>query len=144
MSSYVEESLIDGEIIQQTGHVTWWGQIGLLIWGILTIWLVIGIIFFIWAFINVRSTELAITNKKLIGKIGFIKRSSIDLPIQKIESIGVEQTLIGRLLDYGTLTIRGTGGDGLTIKHIKQPLVFRKTVMNIMDAMNNHPIHDHD
>ena len=136
MGTYVQESLIHGEVIQQEGVVTWWGQAGLILLGILTIWFAVGIVFIIMAIINVKSTELAVTNKKLIGKIGFIRRSSIDIPIQKIESVSIEQSLVGRFLNYGTLTIKGTGGDGITIQNIKNPLLFRKTVMTMMDEFN--------
>lgn len=76
---------------------------------------------------------MAITNKKLIGKVGFIRRFSIDIPHHQIESLNVNQGIIGRILRYGKITVRGAGGNKVSIPYIKEPLQFRKVVMGVID-----------
>ena len=60
-----------------------------------------------WAFVIYKTTEIAITNKRIIAKFGFISRRTIEINLQKIESIQVDQNVLGRLLDYGTIVIAG-------------------------------------
>jgi uncharacterized membrane protein YdbT with pleckstrin-like domain len=137
MGTFVQNSLIKGEKIQEEAVVTWWSQWALIAFGLITLYAGIGILFIAIAIINVASTELAATNKKLIGKVGFIRRSSIDIPLQKIESINVDQGIFGRMVGYGRISIRGTGGNQCNIPYIKNPLNFRRTVMNIIDETTN-------
>lgn len=146
MGSYVQNSLISGEKIQKEADINWlsqWGNFALAALFILSTLgngylgtALLGILFLVIAIINVTSTELAITNKKLIGKVGFIRRSSIDIPLSKIESINIDQGIIGRILGYGKVAVRGTGGNSVSIPFIKDPFEFRKTVMNVIDSMD--------
>ena len=145
MGNFVQNSLIKGEQIQETATISWLSQFGHFTIGIILILIsdateldltAVGIFFFILAVINVVTTELAITNKKLIGKVGFIRRSSIDIPRHQIESLNVDQSIIGRILRYGKITVNGSGGNKASIPFIKNPLQFRKMVMNALD--NNH------
>jgi uncharacterized membrane protein YdbT with pleckstrin-like domain len=85
------------------------------------------------AIINVLTTELVVTNKKVIGKTGFIRRTSIDLQLGKLESIVLDQGITGRIFNFGTIVVRGTGGNAVGIPFIKSPLEFRRSVMRIVD-----------
>ncbi|UZF16157.1 PH domain-containing protein [Ralstonia pseudosolanacearum] len=133
MGAFVNGSLIRGEEVQEVANITWLSQFWYLVLGVLSLPFGFGVFLLIVAVINVTSTELAVTNKKLIGKTGFIRRTSIDIPLQKIESLNVNQGIVGRMLGYGRISVRGTGGNQVSIPFIKNPLEFRKTVMNIMD-----------
>ena len=69
-----------------------------------------GIASFIEAWIARFSTELAVTTLRVIAKFGFIRRETIELNHVKVESFTIDQSVMGRILGYGTLTINGTGG----------------------------------
>ena len=83
--------------------------------------------------VKVATTELALTNKRIIAKFGFIRRSTVELRLEKVESISINQGLLGRLLGYGTVVVKGTGGTGTPIPSIKKPLDFRRIVNNFLE-----------
>lgn len=80
------------------------------------------------AHIRVKTSEFAVTNKRVLIKVGVVSRRSLELLLAKIEGIGVNQSITGRLLDYGTIVVSGTGGTKEPFKIIAKPLAFRKCV----------------
>lgn len=92
-----------------------------------TIALVLAIVHGFMAYIEYISSEFGITNKRVLIKVGFIRRSSMEIMLRKIESIQVMQSIPGRMLDYGVIIIAGTGGSKDRYKYIPAPLKFRKT-----------------
>ena len=129
MPSYIDESLIEGERVLHRARMTWWSQVGLIVLGILTLVVVLGLLFLVWAWINMRSTEIAITNRRIIAKFGFIRRSTVEINLEKVEALRVEQSLMGRFLNYGTVYISGAGTSVAPMKDIADPLVFRRKFM---------------
>lgn len=78
--------------------------------------------------VDVKTSEFAITNKRVIIKVGLIRRHTLELLLTKVEGIGVDQSVVGRMLGYGTIVVTGTGGTKEPFKNISQPLEFRKHV----------------
>src|SRR6185295_377503 len=74
------------------------------------------------------TTEIAITNRRIILKRGFIRRHTIEMNMDKVESVDVDQSLLGRLLNYGDITVRGTGEGFERLLMIDAPLKFRSQV----------------
>lgn len=72
------------------------------------------------------SDEFAITNRRVIVKTGLISRKTLEMNISKIESVNVDQSIMGRILGYGTIQIIGTGGTKESFAKINHPLEFRK------------------
>ena len=107
--------------------------------GILTLVAVVGLVFLIWAWIRVRSTELAITNKRVIAKFGFVKRDTIEINLDKVEALKVEQGVWGRILNFGTIFISGSGSSVAPIPNIADPLVFRRKFMEATNRPLNMP-----
>ena len=70
--------------------------------------------------------EFAVTNKRVIVKTGLISRRTLEMNLSKIESVNVDQSIMGRILGYGTITIIGTGGTRESFPKIANPLLFRK------------------
>ena len=70
--------------------------------------------------------EFAVTNKRVIVKTGLISRRTLEMNLSKIESVNVDQSIMGRILGYGTITIIGTGGTRESFPKIAEPLLFRK------------------
>ena len=131
--SYVDDSLIPGEVVVHRARVSWWSQAGLVILGLVLLIAVVGVFFLIAAWIKVRSTELAITNKRVIAKFGFVKRDTIEINLNQVEALRVEQTFLGRMLNYGTIIVSGTGGALDPFPNIADPLVFRRKFMEATD-----------
>ena len=127
--SYIDDSLIEGETILHRARVSWWSQAGLVILGILLLVLVVGLAFLIAAWIRVRSTEIAITNRRVIAKFGFVKRDTVEINLDKVEALRVEQGFLGRMLNFGTVFISGAGTSVAPIQDIADPLVFRRKFM---------------
>jgi uncharacterized membrane protein YdbT with pleckstrin-like domain len=86
----------------------------------------------IWAAIRVAgiylTTEFALTNKRIIGKKGWIRRSSLEILLGKVESIGVRQPILGRILNYGTITVSGSGGTRQSFPYITLPMELRQNI----------------
>jgi uncharacterized membrane protein YdbT with pleckstrin-like domain len=75
-----------------------------------------------------RATEMAVSNKRVLIKTGIISRKSVEVLLTKVESIGVDETFMGRLLGYGTVVIRGTGGTFEMFDEVQKPNEFRRQV----------------
>lgn len=80
------------------------------------------------AFIQRTTTELAVTDRRVIFKTGIIKRHTMEMNRSKVETVGVDQSILGRLLGYGTVIVRGTGGSFEPIPYIGEPLTFRSHI----------------
>jgi hypothetical protein len=78
--------------------------------------------------VTVRTSELVITDRRVLIKVGFIQRRTFEMFISKIESVSVYQSMLGRLFDYGTVEIRGTGGSSESFAPITAPLPFRDAI----------------
>jgi uncharacterized membrane protein YdbT with pleckstrin-like domain len=116
MGNYVENHLIRDEYVEYETDYHW------------IIFISLGAVFtlFLKPIIDKWSAEFAITNKRVIIKTGLISRKTIEMNLQKIESVNVDQSILGRLLGYGNLHIVGTGGSRETFRRIKKPITFRK------------------
>jgi uncharacterized membrane protein YdbT with pleckstrin-like domain len=90
--------------------------------------LIIGGGFIGFAFLTRKSVEMGVTNKRVITKTGILSRRTLELLLTKVESIKVEEGLLGRMLGYGTVIVRGTGGTPEPFSCIAQPMEFRRQV----------------
>ncbi|HZQ62285.1 MAG TPA: PH domain-containing protein [Casimicrobiaceae bacterium] len=151
MSSYVAEILGPGEQLLYQGHVSLFAILGSLIGGLVlaaagvalivavgplgAIPIVLGLIWIAAALIRRSSTELAVTDRRVIAKFGFIRRSTVELNLTKIESIRVEQTVMGRIFGYGSVYVTGTGSTLDPIPFIADPIKFRQAVQQATDAI---------
>jgi membrane protein YdbS with pleckstrin-like domain len=94
------------------------------------IWLLLVIPVAIVAFatLAVKTSELVITDRRVLIKVGFIQRQTFEMFISKIESVAVTQGMLGRFFNYGTVEIRGTGGSSESFATIVAPLQFRDAI----------------
>src|SRR5580698_2720361 len=74
------------------------------------------------------TTETDVTNLRVVHKTGFIKRRTFEMSLDKVESVDVDQSILGRLLNYGNVTVRGVGEGAETIHTIASPLDFRNHI----------------
>ena len=73
-------------------------------------------------------TETDVTNLRVVHKTGFVKRRTFEMSLDKVESVDVNQSILGRLLNYGDVTIQGVGEGKETISTIASPLAFRSFI----------------
>lgn len=143
MTAYVDSNLMPGERVTYRGAVHWviylfpvamlafglaWtatggGRIGTSIAGV-------GLITCLAGYIRQTSSEFAVTTSRVIVKTGFLSRKTIEINLSRIESVAVEQDLIGRLLNFGTMVVVGTGGTKEHFTLIDNPAGFRHAVQS--------------
>jgi uncharacterized membrane protein YdbT with pleckstrin-like domain len=87
------------------------------------------------AFWRRSKTEMAVTNRRVLVKVGLVSHASIEIMLAKIESIRVEQSVTGRIFGFGTIVVRGTGGTPETFSTIAHPLEFRRQVQEQIDKL---------
>ena len=149
MSSYAESVLADGEKIVYRAAISHWkysfhylagalflagGLIGFAAAPaggqtaqiVAAVAIVIGLFFFLVAVIARLTTELVLTDRRIITKRGFISRDTVEMNLAKVESVRVDQGLLGRILNYGDVTVIGTGSSLEPLHAIANPLALRK------------------
>ena len=87
-----------------------------------------GLLSFIYAWFKRWTIELAVTDRRIIYKRGFIRRHTIEMNMDKVESVDVDQSFWGRILNYGTIIVHGTGGGLEPLRRIDSPIEFRNGV----------------
>jgi uncharacterized membrane protein YdbT with pleckstrin-like domain len=83
-------------------------------------------------FIRAATTELAVTNRRVIAKTGFISRKADELQLNRVEGARLDQTVMGRIMGYGTITVTGTGGGTAPLRFIAQPVEFRRALNTLL------------
>ena len=97
--------------------------------------LVIAVVILIRGILTRNAVQMAVTNKRVIAKVGVVTRRTVDLLLSRVESVGVEESVLGRMLGYGTVVLRGTGGTPESFTKIARPLEFRTQVQQQIDGM---------
>jgi uncharacterized membrane protein YdbT with pleckstrin-like domain len=90
--------------------------------GVVTLW------FWLKAFIDRATTEFAVTSRRVIYKDGLIRRRTVEMNLAAVESVDVDQSIVGRILGFGEVRIHGTGGSWEPYPLISDPLTFRSHI----------------
>jgi uncharacterized membrane protein YdbT with pleckstrin-like domain len=154
---YIENNLVPGETVLYKTRLHWIVLVGPLLVGVLLgtigavfgvggyeasskgnsyggmiivgLFLLLGAVLLVGSgLVRKSSTEVAVSNKRVLIKTGFFARKSIEVLLGKVESIGVDESALGRMLGYGSVTIRGTGGTFEAFSRIARPNEFRREV----------------
>ena len=144
--SYVDSQLLPGEMVVYRGRLhrmifTFPALIALLLVVVLLmsirirqeLWValvfaIVAVVAFVPAWILYSSSEFAVTNKRVVMKVGMVRRRTLETLLSKVESIDVDQSILGRMFDYGTITVVGTGGSKEAFHRLSKPLEFRRQV----------------
>lgn len=121
MGQYVQGNLTSGESVVYEAKLHWIIFVSLR--AIFTLWIAPLISWF--------TSEFAITSKRIIIKVGWISRRTLEMNLAKVESVNVDQSILGRILGYGTITVIGTGGTREPFYRISSPLDFRKAFQQL-------------
>jgi uncharacterized membrane protein YdbT with pleckstrin-like domain len=117
-----------GLLLWFKGREMTWEAVGLFALGVIVI--AIGTV-------KRNATEMAVTDKRVIIKQGIASRKSLELVLAKVESIVVNESMMGRMLGYGTIVLRGTGGTYETFFEIAHPSEFRNQVQKQVGRPTN-------
>jgi uncharacterized membrane protein YdbT with pleckstrin-like domain len=90
--------------------------------------LLIGVVMLVPPFVAYRTTELGVTNKRVIVKTGLFRRRTLELLLRQVEAILVDQSLLGRLFGFGSITLTGTGGVREIFHRVRDPLELRRRI----------------
>ena len=134
MASYVDGNLLAQEKVLYRAHTSLWSLMPMLLLGVLLLVIIVGLFILIAAWIKYKTTEFAVTDRRVIAKTGLISRRTVEMFLDKVESLNVDQTIPGRMFDYGTVTIRGTGATSEPFGSISAPMELRKHFMQAADV----------
>lgn len=134
MGSYVQGALIKGESIVYEARISLWTQWLILLAGLILLPAFgLGLIFWLIAYVRYKTTEFAVTNKRVIAKSGFVTRRTVEMSLAKVETVQVIQGLMGRIFNFGTLIVTGAGNPQDPIDGVHNPMEFRRMVMETQD-----------
>jgi uncharacterized membrane protein YdbT with pleckstrin-like domain len=151
--SYVQRVLQPGEVVRYVGSLHWtiylpgllfmlaalvtigWAQLGAggnVWWQILAaLFVLIALFLLIPEWFTWWTTEIAVTNHRVIYKAGLIRRDTVEMLMDKVESVDVDQSILGRLLDYGNVSVRGTGSGFEPLRRIAHPIELRNHITGV-------------
>jgi uncharacterized membrane protein YdbT with pleckstrin-like domain len=137
---YIEANLLADETIVYKARlhgIIFWKSLALIFLGIVFLFIqpiiagiviAIGVFAIISPIIDYATSEFGVTNKRVIIKIGFLRRKTLELLLRHVEAISVDQSVTGRILGFGSVTLTGTGGVREVFHNISSPLEFRKQI----------------
>jgi uncharacterized membrane protein YdbT with pleckstrin-like domain len=153
--SYLDDHLLEGERIAYRARLHWTvfgSAIAVVVLGVIVALVLriyapeywyagaalsgVGLLLAIGPAVRYASSEFAVTDKRVVAKLGFIERESLETLLSKVEAIGVDQRILGRMLGYGTITITGTGGTEESFPRIADPLEFRRQIQSQIVALD--------
>ena len=149
--SYIEENLMSGEKLLYRTKLHWIVFLWPIIWFFLAFLsfisfisgvVILGVIFLVIALVTGLSSlvtyltsEFGLTDKRVLVKVGFIRRNSLELLLAKVESIQVDQGITGRMFGYGSIIVSGTGGSKNPFHKISNPFEFRKRLQEQLEVL---------
>ena len=127
--SYIESSLSAGEQIEAVFKLHWLSWVNVWFWVLLAV-LTVGILspVAIYKWLSLRCQENGVTNKRVIHKRGIISRTTDEMKLSSIETVDLDQSVMGRLLGFGTVRITGRGISDLVLKGIDDPLQVKRHI----------------
>ena len=163
--SYVESNLVPGEVVIYQTRLHWIVMLGHVVLGCLLLGLsgvllyyalsqtgiesgklhimegggvallVCGVVAILLGMVRRNATEMAVTNRRVVIKTGLASRKTIEMLLNKVESIEVSETAFGRMLGYGTIVVIGTGGTPEPFHKVAHPLEFRSQVQQQIEKL---------
>jgi uncharacterized membrane protein YdbT with pleckstrin-like domain len=148
--SYVQRVLQPGEQVRHISSIHWIVYLPAIVLALLTVvafWFsetryltgfwrytayalaLVTVVFLIQEWLQWWVTEIAVTNRRVIYKTGLIRRQTNEMNMDKVESVQINQSILGRMLDYGTVTILGTGEGFETLHTIASPIELRSSII---------------
>ena len=128
MASYIDRSLGDGETVIARAQFHWVYTATAVLALIFLGWLLIGLWIFFAMMIRKWTTEIGVTSHRFVEKSGLFTLRSNEIALPNIEGVKVEQGFVGRIFNFGTVRIEGTGVDSVTTPMIADPVAFVRAI----------------
>ncbi len=166
-TSYVESNLIPGEKVLYKTGLHWVVLVGPIVVGVFfglaglgsfligsirdkkdepmtgVVYIIIAAVCVLLGFLGRKVAEMAVTIKRVIIKTGLLRRRTFELLLSKVESISVDEGLLGRMLGYGTVIVRGTGGTPEPFSRVEHPLELRRQVRQQIETSEQNKLTSH-
>lgn len=129
--AYIDESLSAGEEITGLFEQHWVVRIPMVLW----LLLVITFPRAIYEYLRVRHTELGVTNKRVISKTGIISRKSEEMKLTSIETVEIDQSILGRMLGYGNIKVSGRGSSDVLFRNVDDPMGVKRAIESVSNPV---------
>ena len=130
--AYIDESLSAGEEISSLFTQHWIVRIPMVIWLLLLpLTFGISVVMVLYEYLRVKYTELGLTNKRVISKTGIISRKSEEMKLTSIETVEIDQGILGRMLGYGNIHVSGRGISDVVLRNINDPMAVKRAIESI-------------
>jgi uncharacterized membrane protein YdbT with pleckstrin-like domain len=129
--AYIDESLSAGEEIAGLFEQHWVVRIPMVLWLLLVITFPLAI----YEYLRVRHTELGVTNKRVISKTGIISRKSEEMKLTSIETVEIDQSILGRMLGYGDIKVSGRGSSDVLFRNVDDPMGVKRAIESVSNPV---------
>lgn len=130
--SYIEESLSAGEAVVGRFNLHWSAYVPVVLYTLI----IIGIPIAIYKWLVLHNTEQGVTNKRVIFKTGIVSRSTDEMKLTSIETVEIEQSVLGRLLGFGDVKVTGRGISDLVFHKIDDPMSVKRQIESVSHPAN--------
>jgi uncharacterized membrane protein YdbT with pleckstrin-like domain len=140
--SYVQRVLQPGEQVRHISSIHWivyWPGVAVALVAVVVYWLgwqyaayalaLVAVVLLIQQWFQWWVTEIAVTNRRIIYKTGLVRRQTNEMNMDKVESVKIDQSILGRMLDYGNVMMLGTGEGFETLRTIASPIELRNSII---------------
>jgi uncharacterized membrane protein YdbT with pleckstrin-like domain len=134
--SYIEDSLSAGEKVESLFKLHWFA------WVPMWLWLILGVVTFgltwllaLYTFLRLKFTEQGATNKRVILKRGIISRKTEEMKLTSIETVEIDQGVLGRIFGFGTVKVTGRGISDVVYKSIDDPIAVKRQIEGISNPI---------
>ena len=129
--AYIDESLSAGEEIAGLFEQHWVVRIPMVLWLLLVITFPLAI----YEYLRVRHTELGVTNKRVISKTGIFSRKSEEMKLTSIETVEIDQSILGRMLGYGNIKVSGRGSSDVLFRNVDDPMGVKRAIESVSNPV---------
>lgn len=134
--SYIEQSLSTGEKIEGLFKLHWFAWMPMVFWVIVALFTFgLTLIFAIYEFMKIKFLEQGVTNKRVILKRGIISRKTEEMKLTSVETVEINQGIVGRIFGFGTVKITGRGISDLEFKGIDNPMSVKRQIESISNPV---------
>ncbi len=125
--AYIDESLSAGEEIAALFELHWVTRIPMVLW----LLLIVTFPFAIYEYLRLRHTEQGVTNKRVVFKTGIISRKSEEMKLGSIETVEIDQGILGRILGYGNVRVTGRGTSDVLFRSVADPMAVKRAIESV-------------
>jgi len=133
---YIEESLSAGEQLMGFFRLHWIARSWMVLWIVLAIPTVgITLILALYEYLRLRSIEQGVTNKRVVYKKGIISRKSEEMKLNSIETVEIDQGIVGRLFGFGDVSVTGRGLSNVIFRTVDDPMAVKRQIESVSNPV---------